>query len=65
MKIKNLERAAEIHERLRACNEVRQSLAISAPFTINGISLPHDMAYRIIQVINLEINSLHKEIEDL
>ena len=61
MKIKNLSRAAEIHQMLASLTEVRASLSSDAPFTVNAIELPHEMAYRFLQVINLEINQLREE----
>lgn len=65
MNIKNLHRAAEIDSLLMSLTKVRASLSDDKPISINGIALPHEVSYRILQVINLEINNLHKEIESL
>ena len=65
MKIGNLKRASEIHEMLLACKQARKELAADVPVTINGVVLPHPIAYRIIQVLNVEINALEKEAEGL
>ena len=65
MSIENLKRAAEIYGILNACTRIRTSLSEDAPFTINGIELPHEMASNIMQVINLKINNLYDEIRRL
>lgn len=65
MDIKNLKRAAEIHEMMNACISVRNALSKDKPFTINGIELPPEMASNILQVINLNINQLRDEVKTL
>ena len=65
MRIDNLKRAAEIYAIFHACTKIRTSLSKDAPFTVNGIELPHEMASNILQVINLKINQLHKETMEL
>lgn len=65
MKLSNLKRASEINEILRAYKEARKELAEERPIVINGVELPHIIAYRFIQVLNVEINMLEKEVEKL
>ena len=65
MKMKNLERASEIYSELSALKEARKRLADDTPVVLNDVALPHTVAYRIIQVLNLEINTLEKEVEGL
>lgn len=65
MNIKNLQRAAEINEILSACTDARAALSKDEPFFINDIKMPHSIAYRILQVLNVEINKLHEEVESL
>ena len=65
MDIKNLKRAAEIHELMNACIAARNALSKDKPFTINGIEMPPEMASNILQVINLKINQLRDEVKTL
>ena len=65
MKLSNLNRATEIHKMLTAYKAVRKEMSGDKPIIVNGIELPHGIAYRIVQMLNVEINLLEKEVEKL
>ena len=65
MKLANLNRATEIHQMLTAYKEARKSLSDDARIVLNGVELPHEISYRIIQLLNVEINLLESEVEKL
>jgi len=70
MKIKNLERASELYDDYSALREARgiishDNVTISVLGDDKGVALPQSMKYNVLQVINLEINKIEKEVGEL
>lgn len=65
MKLSNLNRATEIHQMLTAYRAARKALSDEEKIVLNGVELPHEISYRIIQLLNVEINLLESEVEKL
>lgn len=69
MKLKNLQRAGELYEDYAALKQAREILSHdNVTISIlgdSGVALPSSMKYNVLQVINLEINKIEKEVGEL
>lgn len=70
MKLKNLQRAGELAEDYATLKKVRELLSeenviVSVSGDIDRVVLPLAMKYNVLQIVNIEINKIEKEVGEL
>lgn len=70
MKLKNLQRAGELAEDYAALKQAREllkepSVTVSVAGDTDSVTLPLLVKHNIMQVVNLEINKIEKEMGEL
>lgn len=70
MKLKNLQRAGELAENYALLKQAREILSeenviVSVSGDVDRVVLPLAMKYNVLQIVNIEINKIEKEVNEL